>query len=49
VLLVATVGLTVGFVVLFAGLAGAYHVEVLVRTTRTDETLPSFTEATRNR
>jgi hypothetical protein len=49
VLLVATAGLSIGFVMLFAGLAGAYHVEVLVRTTRSDEALSSFTEATQTR
>jgi hypothetical protein len=42
VLLVATVGLSIGFLLLFAGLAAAYHVEVLVRTTRQEGALPSF-------
>ena len=43
VLLVATVGLSVGFLLLFAGVTAAYHVEVVVRTvTAQEEPLPSF-------
>jgi hypothetical protein len=42
-LLVATLGLSVGFVLLFAGVAAAYHVEVIARTVvGPDEPLPSF-------
>ncbi|WP_142859409.1 hypothetical protein [Salinigranum halophilum] len=42
-LLVATVGLSVGFLLLFAGVTATYHVEVIVRTTAEEvEALPSF-------
>jgi hypothetical protein len=43
VLLVATLGLSVGFFLLFAGVTATYHVELLVRTvTGQEEPLPSF-------
>ncbi|MFC5367132.1 hypothetical protein [Salinirubrum litoreum] len=42
VLLVATLGLTIGFLLLFAGITATYHVEVLVRTAADEEALPSF-------
>jgi hypothetical protein len=47
VLLVATLGLSIGFVLLFAGVTTAYHVEVVVRTTAEDGTLPSLGAALR--
>jgi hypothetical protein len=41
--LVATLGLSVGFVLLFAGVAATYHAEVVVRAaTGSEEPLPSF-------
>jgi hypothetical protein len=46
VLLVATLGLSVGFVLLFAGVTAAYHVEVVARaTTNEAEALPSLATA----
>jgi hypothetical protein len=45
VLLVATVGLSVGFLLLFAGLAAVYHVEVVVRSIAGTESLPSLEAA----
>lgn len=43
VLFVATAALSIGFLLLFAGIAAAYHVEVLVRATATTDGLPSLT------
>ena len=46
VILVATLGLSVGFVLLFAGLSTVYHVEVVVRSVAGQaESLPSFDTA----
>jgi hypothetical protein len=42
VILVATLGLSIGFVLLFAGAAAAYHVEIISRVVTTEEALPSF-------
>jgi hypothetical protein len=43
VVLVATLGLSVGFLLLFAGVAATYHAEVVVRAvTGSEGSLPSF-------
>jgi hypothetical protein len=42
VLLVATLGLSIGFLLLFAGIAASYHVEVVVRSTTGEDALSSF-------
>ena len=42
VILVATVSLSIGFLLLFAGAAAAYHVEVISRVVAAEEVLPSF-------
>ncbi|WP_318569037.1 hypothetical protein [Salinigranum marinum] len=43
IVLVATLGLSVGFLLLFAGVAATYHAEVVVRAvTGSEESLPSF-------
>ncbi len=42
VLLVATLGLSIGFLLLFAGIAASYHVEVVVRSTTDADLLSSF-------
>ena len=40
---VVTLGLTVGFLLLFAGVAGVYHVEVITRNAHGRDALPSLT------
>jgi hypothetical protein len=42
VVLVATVSLSIGFLLLFAGTAAAYHLEVISREATEEESLPSF-------
>jgi hypothetical protein len=42
VILVATVSLSIGFLLLFAGATATYHVEVLSRVVTEEESLPSF-------